>query len=614
MRRLALPAGLLFTTLALASCAPASIDASPEPVIHGTRETGHPEVVAVYWADVASMNGGLCSGTVIGPHAILTAKHCVFQEPAVRGGAYVAVPPGWFYIIEGDNIETAGNPIHRVSEVRTTPGTDVDADVSDGSDIAILLTPDTLAVTPRGYATHSPATGSAATVVGFGRTITGTPMATDSGLKYSGPMMIRIVRSTQILANGTAWTCQGDSGGPLIDSEGNVCGITSFGFDSTCRDSNSVFTNVSAWTALITDALSWAPPCMPHGEVCNGIDDDCDGTVDDGLGCAPLGAPCAMDSECASTQCGMVGASMICTRGCFPDTMIDPCPVGTHCAVTGCGGGACAPGAPGTGAAGETCASDTDCASGYCAALQGRHLCARQCWPAGGSGCGAGLACNLGSASDPYPECGGCVPEAQAMGPRPIGGACTTDADCESMHCAAGRFYCTDPCTTDADCPGDWHCNGAFCAPGGLSQLGGACTTAGDCAASAPDCVEGACSIPCTMGTTDCGLGFACYSTAMGDHCLHEGAALGEPCATNPDCRSNQCLSINVCTQICDTLACPSGFSCVDAGGTHVCVAASAPPPSSCGCRAQRARAPWSALIGLGALGAWIVRRRRARG
>src|SRR5262245_46609450 len=73
------------------ACAPVtSAEVAEESIINGTRVTGtYPSVVAVYW-QMGTTAGGLCTGTVIGPYAILTAKHCVFNENA--DGSYTAVP------------------------------------------------------------------------------------------------------------------------------------------------------------------------------------------------------------------------------------------------------------------------------------------------------------------------------------------------------------------------------------------------------------------------------------------------------------------------------------------------------------------------------------------
>jgi trypsin len=603
MRRLVCSLGVL---VAVGCSAAPSVGVVGEPVIHGTLETGYPEVVAVYWQDPsggATATGGLCSGTVIGPHAIMTAKHCVFQETTPP----VAVPNDWFYVIEGSDIMHPTGLHHPVAEVRTTPGTDVNSDVMNGSDIAILLIADTLTprITARGYATQDPTIGEAVTVVGFGRTMTGTPMPTDAGIKYSGPMTIRGFNGTQILAGGTSWTCQGDSGGPLIDPQGNVCGITSFGFDSTCAYPRGVFTSVAAWTSLIQDALTWAPPCMPTNEVCNGLDDDCDHMIDEGLTCAPMGATCTMNHDCASGRCGMTRAGMVCTQSCFPDTMIDPCPTSFHCEVEDCGRGFCVMGAPGAGVPGTTCTADTDCVSGYCALLQGRHLCGQQCVPSLGSGCGDGLDCDIATGS----TCGACVPTALSMGPHPLGSACTTDVNCASMHCAMPGGYCTQPCASQADCPSTFHCSGTMCAPGSLAMQGGACSTASDCASSAPDCIDGQCAATCAAGSTTCGIGFECDAATM--HCSRGGAPLGGACTSNDMCRSGLCTSLGSCTVLCDAMACPSGFDCVDAGGPHVCVAHVAPPASSsCGCRVgAHGAAPTFLLLVL----AGLVARRRAR-
>jgi MYXO-CTERM domain-containing protein len=610
MRRSLMP--LLLSSVVLGACQAApSVSVDREPVINGTRETGYPEVVAIYWTD-GSSGGGLCSGTVIGPHAILTAKHCVFQETTPA----VAVPNDWFYVLQGDDINHPLGVVHSVMEVRTTPGSDVNADVMNGADIAIILVRDNLMIPPRATATSSPAPGTMMTVVGFGRTMTGTPSPTDAGLKYSGPMRVRIVREPQILANGTSWTCQGDSGGPLIDPSGAVAGITSFGFDSTCVNSNSVFTSVSAWQSLIHDALAWAPPCMPSPEVCNGLDDDCNMMVDDGITCTALGGACTMNSDCVSRRCAMVGGSMICTQQCIPDMpALAGCPASWHCQVQDCGRGQCAPGAPGAGADGDTCTQDTDCASGYCADLQGRHLCGQPCWPMGGSGCPSGESCDLVNAT----QCGGCVPDALAMGPHPIGGTCTTDADCASDHCAAGT--CTQPCTMDSECPSAYHCGAGFCVIGERSGPGGACATSADCSTSAPTCVEGLCAATCTAGGSECASmpDFACTAAAGGMYCLPPGLGLGATCAANSDCRSNLCGG--VCAILCGSgVSCPTGYECDPAGGTNMACFPNGylhPATSSggCGCAVPGASGErgLGALMLAGLLGLFGIARRRRR-
>lgn len=45
------------------------------------------------------------------------------------------------------------------------------------------------------------------------------------------------------------------------------------------------------------------PVCVPTAEVCNGKDDDCDGVIDNGLSCRPLGAACTSAAQCTSGFC-----------------------------------------------------------------------------------------------------------------------------------------------------------------------------------------------------------------------------------------------------------------------------------------------------------------------
>jgi hypothetical protein len=95
---------------------------------------------------------------------------------------------------------------------------------------------------------------------------------------------------------------------------------------------------------------------------------------------------------------------------------------------------------------------------------------------------------------------------------------------------------------------------------------------------------------------------------------------IGGACTDALDCNSQLCIelgSTNVCSQYCDTTACPQNFSCTPAGSHSVCVAAVNPNPASCTASSgSLPRDDKQVCIGLIAMGffASAVRRRRKEG
>jgi len=572
-----------------------SVSGSSEAVYFGSTTTAYPEVVAVVRLGRTG-SGGLCTGTLIGPYTVMTAKHCVYDEGATR---WTAIPPSDFIVVVGSDINSASGVVQtsNVYEIRSTPGTNVGNDITTGNDIALVLLPAPLDITPRTVATSLPSRGQAVTMVGFGRN--GGP-APDTGVKYVGHATVNQVGSGQVATLGTSGTCQGDSGGPLFNPGGRVIGITSYG-PGDCNNTFSVFTEVSHHAALINSALAFRPPCEPTTEVCDGVDNDCDGVIDPG--CTRLGDACTADLECtgAGASCASAPAGMVCIRDCDPREAIPHCPFGFYCEATGCGTGRCIEGDPGPKPAGEACAGDLECASNHCGEAGGAMLCGRQCGDAAHP-CDPGQVCELGADS-----CGACVPADVSTGPRPFGAPCDANADCESMRCLDGDF-CTATCASSDECLSGFHCRSGECVRGDLIGPGGSCSGADDCSSTAPDCVSVEGDFICAGSCApECPPGFTCGTTDVGERCVPPGLGLGVECAGNAECRSGICAG--VCTILCDDTTCPAGYECQPAGEHSGCFA---PARSGGGCAVDAGRSSGAGgvflLLGLSAL---MWRRRR---
>jgi hypothetical protein len=299
------------------------------------------------------------------------------------------------------------------------------------------------------------------------------------------------------------------------------------------------------------DGLSLCDAEQPAGESCNGMDDDCDGEIDEpDLVDGKYRELCDDDNGCTADSCsGEDGCvNSVLEAGSCDDG--DPCTVADHCDAGSCVGDA------------VECDDENPCTDNVCTATGGCE------YPPVAGECDDGDPCTLGD----HCVAGECSGEAVSC-------QCQEDADCavlEDGDLCNGTLVCDTSkipyiCVVDAEtkviCPQPegltGQCQTASCDPqtgacANVAANDGLLCDDGDACSVNSVCADGLCGAgvevncndgnPCTDDTCDAGEG-----------CLHVANALpcadGDVCTTGDQCQGGQCLGGAV-------LACDDGNPC----------------------------------------------------
>lgn len=239
-----------------------AVDEASSPVLDGTDDATDAAVVAI---DTMLPTGEeLCTGYLIMPDLVLTARHCVAPVVNPTGGCSASNPASGAQggtpiaasklLVARDAVLSAQTKWLAVAEVTVLPGSE-GAQLC-GRDLAVLrLVSPITDVAPIPLALSGPPTvGEGFTAIGYG-VVSPTQGASSDRRRSRGGLSVETVGASARTVDeewiADTGPCAGDSGSPALDATGASFGVMSRGPKATCK--SMIYERVDPHAAFLVD-------------------------------------------------------------------------------------------------------------------------------------------------------------------------------------------------------------------------------------------------------------------------------------------------------------------------------------------------------------------------
>ncbi|MGW4647610.1 trypsin-like serine protease [Kitasatospora sp. NPDC004289] len=218
------------------------------PVGIGSPVSAQPAVTAVSIGKPGADGSRLCTGTVVDPQWVLTAKSC-FADAPDTSAEVAAGAPKVRTTVSIDRLDVASPLVQEVEVIELVPRADRDV-------VLLKLAKAVTGVLPLTVSATAPAAGEVLKTAGYGR----TKDRWLAGEMHTGQFSVDSAAATTLTASSVSGStvCRGDAGGPVL-REGNgavqVVAVNTRSWQGGCLGVTETRTGVTQ--TRVDDLVSW---------------------------------------------------------------------------------------------------------------------------------------------------------------------------------------------------------------------------------------------------------------------------------------------------------------------------------------------------------------------